>query len=107
MDNSAQTRKVTGVECRGCGGGGRRVCWGVVMWEQRKSPEFGASGLPPPLEKDGVVGLVEDNDHICVEEDVAAVAAEFADANEVVFEGGHSVAIFDREIGEEVGGSGG
>ena len=99
--------EVTGVECRGCGGGGRRVHWGVVMWEWRKLPEFGARGLPPPLEKDGVVGLVEDSDCVCVEEDVAAVVAEFADANKVVFEGGHNVAILDREISEEVGGSGG
>ena len=107
MDESAHTGEVTGIECRGCGDGSRRVCWGVVVWEQRKSPELGARGFPPPLEKDGVVGLVEDGDRVCVKEDAAAMVAEFADTNEVVFEGGHNVAFLDREIGEEVGGSGG
>ena len=56
--------EVTGIECRGCGGGGRRDRWGVVVWEKRKSPEFDARGLLPPLEKDGIVGLVEDGDRV-------------------------------------------
>ncbi len=95
------------MQCRGCGGGSWRVHLGVVVWEQGKLPEFSAGGLSPPLEKDGVVGFVEDGDCVCVKEDAAAVVAEFADADKVVFEGGHNVAFLDREIGEEVGGSGG
>jgi hypothetical protein len=79
----------------------------MVMWEQGESPKFGARGLSPHLEKDGVVCFVEDGDRICVKEDTAAMVAEFADTDEVVFEGGYNVAFFDREIGEEVGGSGG
>ena len=78
----------------------------MVVWEERKLPEFGANGFAPPLEKDGVVGLFEDGDCICVKEDTAAVVTEFADANKVVFEGGHNVAFLDGEIGEEVGGLG-
>jgi hypothetical protein len=34
------------------------------------------------------------------------MVAEFSDADKVVFESGHDVAFLDREIGEEVGGSG-
>ena len=59
------------------------------------------------MEKDGVVGFVEDGDSVCVKEDAAAMVTEFSDANKVVFEGWHDVAFLDREIGEEVGGSGG
>ena len=106
MDESAHTGDVTGIECRGCGDGNRRVRWGGVVWEQGESPEFGARGLWPPLEKDGVVGFVEDSDRVCVKEDTAAIVAEFADADKVVFEGGHNVAFLDRAIGEEVGGLG-
>ena len=61
----------------------------------------------PPMEKDGVFGFVEDSDSVCVKEDAAAMVAKFSDADKVVFEGWHDVAFLDREIGEEVGGSGG
>ena len=65
------------------------------MWQQGKTPELGTGRLAPPLEKDGVVHLVEDSDLVSVEEDSAAVVAELADSKKVVLEGGHDVAVGD------------
>ena len=63
------------------------------MWQEGKTPELGAGLLAPPLEKDGVVHLVEDSDLVSVEEDSAAIVTELADAKEVVLEGRHDVAL--------------
>jgi hypothetical protein len=65
----------------------------MVLWQEGKTPELGAGRLAPPLEKDGVVHLVEDSDLVSVKEDSAAVVTELADAKEVVLEGRHDVAL--------------
>ena len=76
------------------------------MSEERKLPESGTSGFSSPLEKDGVVRFFEDSDSICVKEYAAAMATELADSEEGLLEGGHTFAVHDGEIGEEVGGLG-
>ena len=46
--------------------------------------------------------LVEDGDGIGVKEYSAAIVAELAHPEQVVFEGGHDLCILDWERGEEV-----
>ena len=67
----------------------------MVFWAEREAPKSGSASFTLVGEEDGGV-LGEDGDDVCFKEHFAAMVAELAHSNNVVFEGGHDRGVADR-----------
>ena len=77
---------------------------GIIFGAQTEAPYFGTGGFSPALEEDVLLIFRKDSDGIPVKEDLAAEVAELANANKVVLEGRHDLAVAGGKGGQvEVG----
>ena len=93
-DEGSNAGQVVGIE----GGGGCGLLGGngwIVFWVEREATKSGSAFSTSAVEEDGVV-FGEDGDAVFFEEHFAAIVAELAHSNKVVFEGGHNLGIVDR-----------